>query len=105
MDTPTPARLALKRTSPRDLAQREVFVTLDGEELAIMRFGETITRDVAPGRHALRLHNTLFWKTIDLDLAAGEQATFDVINRAGWGTYAIASVLGAGPIYLDVVRL
>ena len=98
------ARVTVTRTSPRDIGQREVFVSLDSQEMAIMRFGETATREVEPGSRLLRIHNTLFWKTFELTLAPGQHVRFAVVNRAGWGTYAIASVLGAGPIYLDIER-
>ena len=87
-----------------DIGQREVFVALDGNEFGILQFGDTVTRDIEPGHHVLRFHNTLFWKKGELDLQPGEHAHFSVVNRAGWGTYGIASVLGAGPVYLDVVR-
>ena len=99
------ATLTFSRTAPNDIGQREVFISLDGRELAIMKFGETVTRAVPPGRHLIRIHNTLFWKKIELDLQPGEQASFQIVNRSGWGTYALASVLGAGPIYLDIHRL
>ena len=97
-------QITVTRRSPKDIGQREVFVSLDGNEFAILRHGDSVTKDVPPGAHRLRLHNTLFWKTVELDLKAGEHAAFNATNRAGWGTYGIATFLGAGPIYLDVER-
>ncbi len=102
--TSNAARLTVTRTSPKDIGQREVFVSLDGQEMAIMKFGETATREVAPGTHLLSIHNTLFRKKFELTLAPGQHVRFSVVNRSGWGTYAIASVLGAGPIYMDIER-
>ena len=99
------ATLTFSRTSLKDIGQREVFISLDGQELAIMKFGDTVTRPVAPGPHLVRIHNTLFWKKIELDLQPGDHAAFQIVNRSGWGTYALASVLGAGPIYLDIHRV
>lgn len=90
----------MTRRSPGDIGQREVFIALDGHEFAILRYGDSVTREVAPGAHLIRAHNTLFWKKVPLDLRSGDHVHFRVINRAGWGTYGIASVLGAGPIYL-----
>ena len=98
------ARITVTRNAPNDIGQRELFVSLDCTELAIMRFGEAVTREVEPGRHRLRVHNTLIWKNVEIDLQPGEHARFTAINRAGWGTYGIATVLGAGPIYLTVER-
>jgi hypothetical protein len=96
--------LTVTRQSPGDIGQREVFVSLDGNEFAILRYGDSITKEIEPGPHRLRLHNTLFWKTVELQLRPGEHARFTTLNRAGWGTYGIATFLGAGPIYLEVER-
>ena len=98
------ARITVTRNAANDIGQRELFVSLDGQELAIMRFGESVTKEVDPGRHLLRVHNTLFWRNLQLDLQPGEHARFVAINRAGWGTFGIATVLGAGPLYLTVER-
>ena len=97
-----PARLTIRRQSADDIQQREVFVSLDGTELAILRYGESVTREVEPGEHELRAHNTLFRQRRQLMLAPGEHVQFNVVNRPGWGTYAMMSVLGAGPLYLSL---
>jgi len=99
------ARITVSRQRPGDIGQREVFVALDGKEFAILQYGDAVTRDIESGHHLLRFHNTLFWKRIEVDLRPGEHAHFTVLNRAGWGTYAMASVLGAGPVYLDVAQI
>jgi|SoiMethySBSTD1v2_1073268.scaffolds.fasta_scaffold2048396_1 hypothetical protein len=98
------ARITVNRQAPRDIGQREVFVALDGKEFAIMRYGDVVTRETEPGPHLLRVHNTMIWKKIEIELQPGEHAHFTVVNRSGWGTYAMAAVLGAGPVYLDVER-
>ena len=99
-----PARITITRDSAEDIGQREIFVSLDGEKMAILRHGEHVTREISPGLHRLRVHNTLFWKNVDLDLAPGEDARFIAINRAGLGTYSLMSVLGAGIVYLTFER-
>jgi len=95
-------RITVSRQAPGDIGQREVFVALDGKDFAILQYGDEVTRETEPGTHLLRIHNTMIWKRIDLELRSGEQVRFTVVNRAGWGTYAMAAVLGAGPVYLDV---
>ena len=65
----------------------------------------TITREVPPGPHHLRAHNTLFRKTQDVTLEPGADVRFVVINKAGPGTYSMMAVLGAGPVYLVFDRL
>jgi len=77
---------------------------VDDEELAILRQGESATRDVEPGSHRLRAHNTLFRKVLEVTLAPDEHAHFTVINKPGWGTYTLMTFLGAGPLYLTFTR-
>ena len=43
--------------------------------------------------------------TLELDLQPGEDARFSVINKPGFGTYAMMAVIGAGPVYLVFERL
>lgn len=90
------------RRSPADCGQRQIFVKLDGDHREVLLFGEAVTIDVPPGRHTLRVHNTLFWKTIRFAIEPGEHLQFQVINRARWWTYGMAGVLGAAPIFLIV---
>ena len=99
------SRVTVTRQSKDDLGQREIYLHLDGVELAILRHGETGTREVPPGPHRLRAHNTLFRKTLEFDLQPGEHARFVVINKPGFGTYAMMAVIGAGPVYLVFERL
>lgn len=103
MSTET-ARVTVTRQAPGDMGQREIFLALDGKDLAILRHGESVTREVPAGPHRIRAHNTLIWKTIELDLKPGEHARFRAINRAGWGTYSLMGWLGAGLIYLTFER-
>jgi hypothetical protein len=74
--TSAPATITVSRVSSEDIAQREVFASLDRIELAIPRFGETVTRDVDPGAHELRTHNILSGRRQPLVLAPGEHARF-----------------------------
>ena len=99
-----PATLTIARQSPNDVGIRQVFISLDGKKFGVLLNGESVTKEVAPGEHRMRLHNTLVWKNIPLDLKPGEHARFMVTNRAGWGTFAMVTVLGVGPIYLEVER-
>ena len=99
-----PARITVRRREAGDVRDRQVVVSLDGEPLATLLFGEQVSREVPPGPHRLRAHNTLFWKTIDLDLAPGEHAVFRAINRAGLGSFSLLGLLGVGPLYLTFER-
>ena len=100
----TPARVTISRAHADDARERQVVVSLDGATIATLMFGDAVTRDVEPGRHRLRAHNTLVWKTIDFDVAAGASVRFTLINRPGGGTFGLLSILGARPLYLQVIR-
>jgi hypothetical protein len=101
----TPASLTVTRTSEQDFKQRQLIVWLDGERLATLLFGDSITRDLPPGQHRLRVSNTLVWKTAEFTLKPGEQAYFEVINRAGSATYPMLLIFGVGPLYVTVNRM
>jgi hypothetical protein len=100
----TRARITISRRDAKDVGDRQIVVSLDGEKLATLMFGHEVSREVEPGDHRLRAHNTLFWKTRDISLAPGEHALFSVVNRAGVGTYSLLGVLGVGPLYLTFER-
>ena len=103
MEQPT-ATVTVTRRSPDDVKQRQVFISMDGDRMAVLNFGDSVTRDVVPGRHALRAHNTLVWKTLECDVKPGENVRFRIVNRPGFGTYAMLGLLGTGPIYLTFER-
>ena len=101
----SPARITVERTSPGDIGFREIFVSIDGEDIAILRNGESVTRELPPGPHQLRAHNTLIRKKVHLDLKPGEHARFLAVMKPGWGTYSVLAIIGAGPVYMDFERL
>jgi hypothetical protein len=98
-------RLTVERTSPEDVRHRQIVVSLDGSPFATLLFGESASRDITAGRHRLRAHNTLMWKTVEFDVAPGEQVRFMAVNRAGLGTMALVGLLGVGPLYVTLERL
>lgn len=98
------ARITVSRESPEDVGFREVFLSIDGESVAVLRHGERFTTELPSGPHRLRAHNTLIWRTLDIVLKPGEHAEFLAVNRAGWGTFGMLFFLGAMPVYLTFER-
>src|SRR5262245_7260277 len=98
------ATVTVTRKDPHDIQDRQVLISLDGAPLATLMYGQEVTREVPPGRHRVRAYNTLFWKTIEFDLAPGEHARFRAINRAGTGTFSMLGLLGVGPLFLTFER-
>jgi hypothetical protein len=95
LDVPSPrrARLApetailVKRNSPHDFQDRQIYVWIDGEALGKIRYGEAISRPIEPGRHTIRVFNTLLSRTVTVDAAPGEQVRLQCgtgMPAAGW---------------------
>lgn len=100
-----PTSVTITRTSDDDCQTRQVVVSIDGRRTATLLWGDSVRCDVAPGRHRLRVHNTLVWKTVDFTLRPGEQAFFEVVNRNGLSTFLMAAFLGVGPLFVEVRRM
>ena len=100
-----PASVTIARTHTSDVGLRQLVISLDGERLGDLLFGESVQRDVAPGPHRLRVSNTLVWKNLAFEVRPGEQVRFEAINRAGRLSYPLLVLLGAAPLYLTVRRI
>lgn len=98
-------RLTVERRNTDDVRTRQVVLSLDGEPLATLLFGDRVTREIAPGPHRLRAHNTLVWKTVEFEAKPGEHVRFTTVNRAGLGSAALVALLGVGPLYVTLERL
>jgi hypothetical protein len=101
----TAARLLITRQSDRDVKTRQIFVSLDGVAIGDLLFNERIDREIPPGPHRMRVHNTLFWKTIDFEAASGEFVHFDTANYAGRGFLHLVLIIGVAPLFLAVERV
>ena len=100
-----PARLVVTRRAADDVKMRQVFVSLDGTSLGDMVYGEQIVREIPPGAHRLRVHNTLFWKTLEFTAAPGEEVRYSTVNYSGRGFMNLALIFGVAPLFLRVERV
>ena len=98
------ARVTITRRHPEDVRQRQIVTSIDGDYLGTLMYGESVTKEVAPGPHRLKAHNTLFWKNHEVNLAPGEHARFNVINRNGLGSFSLLGLFGVGPLYISFER-
>ncbi len=100
--------MTVRRKSRDDVGYREIFILLDGQSLGYLSHGDELTREILPGKHTLKAHNTLFSKTVDFAVGVGDHASFIAANKAGRGTYSMWALffgfLGAGPLYLTFER-
>ena len=104
-DERLPSAVTLTRTSEDDVKTRQLVPSIDGISLTTLLWGDSITCELEPGRHRLRVHNTLVWKTVDFVLAPGEQVFFEVVNRSGFATLVMTVVFGIGPLYVSIRRM
>jgi hypothetical protein len=100
-----PSSVTVVRNHRDDIKQRQMIVWLDDERIATLMYGDDVTRDIEAGPHRLRVSNTLFWKTVEFDVKAGEQVRFEIINRAGRITYPMLAFIGVAPLYVTVRRV
>ena len=100
-----PASVTVTRTSEEDFKSRQLIVWIDGERVAELLWGDSVTRDLEPGPHRIRVSNTLVWKTVHFDVRPGQQVFFEAINRPGWGSLPMLVVLGAGPLFVTLRRM
>ena len=100
-----PSCVTITRTSQDDYGSRQLEVSIDGGHVATLLWGDSVTREVAPGLHRVRVHNTLVWKTVEFTLAPEEHVFFEAVNKTGPGTLTLLFILGAGPLYVSLERM
>ena len=98
------ATLTVHRTSPADMQERELYVSLDGGTNAILRFGDSVTMSLKPGHHRLRVHNTLSRRHAEFDVAPGDRVRFSAANVKGKGFEMLAVFFGIAPMHTVLER-
>lgn len=96
--------VTISRQHPEDARQRQVLTRLDSGTTRTLMFGESVTHDVRPGAHVLRVNNTLFWKTVRFTVEPGERLEFIVVNRASRITFGFLAGLGLAPLYMTIEK-
>lgn len=98
-------QLIVARTLKADVRQRQVYVELDGEHIATLLVDEQVVRTIAPGKHTLRLNNTLVKKVLEFDAAPGEVVEYRFANTAGRLAIPFLALMGVAPLFLTVERV
>lgn len=96
--------LTVRRTAPDDVQDRQVYLSLDGEDWATLLYGREVTRELTPGRHVLKANNTLVRRSVTIDVTAGERVRYQCINRAHWTAMAFMAFLGAAVLTVKLER-
>jgi hypothetical protein len=100
-----PATVTITRTSEEDFKSRQQIVWIDGVRVATLLWGDSITCELQPGPHRVRVSNTLVWKTAEFSVRAGEQVFFEAITTMGPGSLFMVLLFGVGPLYLTLRRM
>ncbi|MCC7123855.1 MAG: hypothetical protein IT178_03345 [Acidobacteria bacterium] len=99
------ARLSLQRDDPHDIQDRVVRLWVDGEPWGTIGYGRTLTRDIAPGPHVVKAHNTLFGTTFSFEAAPGEEVRLRCVNGMTGGARLMVLMLGVAYLRVRIERL
>lgn len=106
MTAPSTTTLEIVRNHPQDIQDRPVFLWVDGEKWeGVLRYGTTFTRELPPGRHKLKVHNTLFGNTVEFDAVAGETVRFRCENGLTGGGMVMVLMMGVAYLRVRLIRL
>jgi hypothetical protein len=101
-----PAHLVITRDHPQDVQDRPVYLWIDGEKLERpLKYGKTIERDLAPGSHTIKAHNTLFGDTVAFDAAPGETVRYRCENGLSPGGMVMVLMMGVAYLKVKLKRL
>ena len=99
-----PATLKVNRTAPEDAQQREIRVYLDGDQIAELLYGQTVSKEIAPGPHKLLVDNTWNKQASEFTATENETVSFLAQNTAGSFSQFLLGIFGAGPIRVSLTR-
>ncbi len=99
-----PVQLTITRNHPRDVQDRPVYISIDGERVGILRFNGVLTHELAPGPHRITAHNTLFSHTLTLDALPGEHIRLRCLNGITGGGMLMVLMLGVAYLRVRLER-
>ena len=99
-----PAVLTVRRTADDDVQDRQVYLSVDGEDWVTLLYGRVESKELAPGRHTLKANNTLVRKSVTFDVRPSEHVRFQCVNRAHWSGMLFMAFLGAAILTVRLER-
>jgi hypothetical protein len=94
------------RDHPQDVQDRPVYLWIDGEKWdGALKYGKTFTRQIAPGHHTVKAHNTLFGDTVAFDAAEGETVRYSCENGLSPGGIVMTLFMGVAYLKVRLKRL
>ncbi len=98
------ATLTVNRNAPDDAQQRQILVFLDGEQIAELMYGDSVTKEISSGTHTLLVDNTWNKKSAQFETVENETARFLVKNRSGRFSEFLLMIFGGGPLKVSLER-
>ena len=106
MPSPSTTTLEIVRDHPQDIQDRPVYLWVDGEKWdGVLRYNATFTRELPPGPHQLKVHNTLFGNTVEFDAAAGETVRYRCENGLTGGGMVMVLMMGVAYLRVRLTRI
>ena len=99
------ARLLITRSQPDDVQDRPIRLWLDGERLENLPYGKSFARDIAPGPHVVKAHNTLFGTTLEFEAAPGEEVRLSCANGMTGGGKLMVLLMGVAYLRVRLEQL
>ena len=103
---PETARLVITRDHPEDVQDRPVYLWVDGEKWdGVLRYKKSFERELAPGPHKVKAHNTLFGDTVEFDAAPGETVRYRCENGLTGGGMVMVLMMGVAYLRVRLTRI
>ena len=99
-----PGVITITRNAPDDVQDRWIRIVIDDSPVEILRYGEVLRRDVAPGRHTIKAHNTMTKDVIEVDVAPGEEVRIRCTNRLARGGILTMLTMGFAVLRVRLER-
>lgn len=102
----TPAKVIITRDHPQDVQDRPIYLWVDGEKWdGVLKYGRVFERELPPGPHKIKAHNTLFGATVEFDASPGETVRYRCENGLTPGGMVMVLMLGVAYLKVRLVRL
>jgi hypothetical protein len=95
-----PATLVITRDTPDDVQDRWVRIVIDDGPEEILRYGHVLTRQLPPGRHTVKAHNTLSADKLEFAAAPGQTVRVRCFNTVAKG--GILMLMATGFAFISV---
>jgi hypothetical protein len=89
-----PATIEIFRDTAEDVLDLWVRIFIDDQPAEILRYGETLRRQVTPGHHRIKAHNTLSKDTIEFDVEPGQTLRIRCHNHFAKGGILMMLTIG-----------